>query len=219
MQSLSVGNICRGVGKCYDNAQEYLEEAKILFREKHTRRASALAILGLEEVGKMEVLGSAALLKVGDIKQWDQFWTNFTSHIAKQARGLFTSMDEIASRYGKRNLLDTLPVTVSGRDGANPMIDFETIKQQCFYVGYDVAAGEFKLLKIDSEVCWKFITILEAGLKKFRPLSNFGTCKKIVERFKDEKYVEMANKNLQERKRALLQYLEQEGFPSPKTKI
>ncbi|NMB83042.1 MAG: AbiV family abortive infection protein, partial [Ignavibacteria bacterium] len=66
---------------CYKNAKELFEEAGILLNHSKWARATALCILGIEEISKIELLGQTFFYKT--VKEWEKFEDKFTHHNAK----------------------------------------------------------------------------------------------------------------------------------------
>lgn len=209
MKSLSIGDVARAVGKCMDNGSAYCEEAVLLLNANHYRRAIALAILGIEEVGKIEILGSTLSLTDKDTVEWDKFWTEFTTHMPKQGRALFVLINERFKERGREGFQEVIPITYTGDDRRNPRIDFETVKQQCLYVGYDVVKNEFRLLRNPSKDEVRFyINLLRRLLSHYRILTNFGECKKIAERVKTIPVSEKEKEKWQHCKEDFLRYMD-----------
>lgn len=117
---------------CFENAKELYEEAGILLNHSKWARATALFILGIEEITKIELLGQTFLYKT--VKDWEKFEDKFTRHNAKLKLADIILL-QLAYRSGdaeklKNELLDIM----KGRN-------FNIGKQKCFYVGYSLNNG------------------------------------------------------------------------------
>lgn len=118
--------IATGMYLCYMNARDLLDEAKLLKENGHYARALSLAILVLEELGKIPILCNMILCRPDDSKTWNQLWKELQSHRVKL---------EIITVYGKQ-LLKKLGKGFKSElpAGIEPLID--KLKQLGFYVNF-----------------------------------------------------------------------------------
>jgi AbiV family abortive infection protein len=78
---LTCGQAAAGITAARANAQELLDEAKLLARAKRWARAAALAILAIEEVGKVPII--RMLLLAGSDNELADTWRDFVRHTSK----------------------------------------------------------------------------------------------------------------------------------------
>lgn len=116
-----------GTQYCYENAKELYEEANILLNNSKWARATALFILGIEEISKIELLGQTFFYKT--VHEWEKFEDKFTRHNLKLKLADIILL-QIAYRSGDaEKLRKELQDIMHGRN-------FNIGKQKCFYVGY-----------------------------------------------------------------------------------
>lgn len=185
MKFLSSETIAHAVGLCWKNGKQYLEESRLLLNAKYYDRAAALAILGMEEVGKIELVGSTAFLKEEESERWNKFWTNFITHGPKQVRTLYVLLRRIFEKKGTIGFQEIIPVKVN-EVGESPLINLETLKQKCLYVGYDELEQKFKFETITEDVAAHLIRLLEASVESYAECSDQNFCRKYIEEVKKE---------------------------------
>jgi len=128
---LSVDEIGRGMHKSFINARELIEDAETLL-DKRPGRAISLAVLAIEEIGKVVLLANAAVRAAKAPVEWKviQEELDLRSHQHKQtifaAYGR-TLLNDLASGKGKPSFYDN---EVPG--GIAPLLDL--FKQLGFYV-------------------------------------------------------------------------------------
>lgn len=76
--SLSAEKVAEGVNAAFRNARELYEEADILFKQGRFARAAALAVLSIEEVGKVFLL--PLLLTTDDKQDLRLIWKRYRNH-------------------------------------------------------------------------------------------------------------------------------------------
>lgn len=114
---------------CYENAKELYEEANILLNNSKWARATALFILGIEEISKIELLAQTFFYKT--VQEWENFQEKFTRHNTKLNLADIILI-QMAYRSGDAEILKKeLQDIMKGRN-------FNIGKQKCFYVGYSV---------------------------------------------------------------------------------
>ena len=82
-EPISPSEALRGFRLTLSNAEALLEEARILLAADHPARAIALAVLAMEEVGKLP--GYAAASRYAERGRWRQWWRMFRRHTGKLA--------------------------------------------------------------------------------------------------------------------------------------
>jgi AbiV family abortive infection protein len=127
---------------CYANAKELYEEADILLNQSKWARATALFILGIEEISKIELLGQTFFYKT--VQEWEKFEEKFTRHNTKLKLADIILL-QMAYRSGDaEKLKKELQDIMKGRN-------FNIGKQKCFYVGYSSINGWEVPSKISKE--------------------------------------------------------------------
>jgi len=81
--ALTPKEVARGIEVALQNAQELFEEAQLLFVHKHYARASSLAILSIEETGKVFLL--PLLLTTSNGKHHRMIWKGLRDHKQKNS--------------------------------------------------------------------------------------------------------------------------------------
>jgi AbiV family abortive infection protein len=125
-KSLDRRQIAAGLHLCFVNAAQLASEAKLLRENGHLARALSLAILGLEELGKIPLICGAILYDPGDVETWRRFWRGLRSHRTKV---------RVWSVYG-RTILKALSkgYEIEMPSGTDSLTD--VLKQLGFYVTY-----------------------------------------------------------------------------------
>lgn len=122
--SLKPSQIAAGMNAASENALRLIEDAEILFTSGRYPSALSLAILSIEESGKISVLRELALAKDGkDVKD---AWKSYRSHTKKNASWIFA---ELVSK-GARKLEDFRELF---REGADHPALLDNLKQVSFY--------------------------------------------------------------------------------------
>ena len=70
-----------GARYCYENAVALLDETKILMDNSKWARATALSILGIEEISKIELIGQTFFYS--NHRDWEKFADKFHKHNQK----------------------------------------------------------------------------------------------------------------------------------------
>jgi len=121
---LSPAQIADGMNAAIDNAARLANDAKILLESHSYPSAASLAILSIEESGKVTVLRGLALAR-DEYEQMDA-WREYRSHTCKNAMWLFPEM--VAK--GGRKLNDFSKITDPSSD--HPYV-LDKLKQVAFY--------------------------------------------------------------------------------------
>ena len=143
VRTLNDSQLAYGVSKCMDNAQQYFEEAKLLETNAYYRRACALAILGIEEIGKIMLLGNTAAFKLEDTEEWNKFWEHFRNHEAKQANAIFYTLFFVHQNRGPEKMTEVInPKDL--KETEYSVLEIQKLKNECLYVGFDYKEKDFK---------------------------------------------------------------------------
>jgi AbiV family abortive infection protein len=121
---LSVEQAAAGIHSALENAKSLLADAELLLENGRWARAAALAILAIEEAGKVPTI--RALLLSRDANELREEWRAYRSHTKKNVLWI---LPELAAK-GARFLDDLRPTMDPASD--HPQI-LETIKQLAFY--------------------------------------------------------------------------------------
>lgn len=122
--SLKPSQIAAGMNAASENALRLIEDAELLFNSARYPSAVSLAILSIEESGKISILRQLALAKDGkDVKE---AWKSYRSHTKKNAAWIFS---ELASK-GARKLEDFRQLFLE--DSEHPAL-LDNLKQISFY--------------------------------------------------------------------------------------
>lgn len=122
--SLKSSQIAAGMNAASENALRLIEDAELLFSSGRYPSAVSLAILSIEESGKVSVLRELALAKDGkDVKE---AWKSYRSHTKKNASWILA---ELVSK-GARKLEDFRELF--SEDAEHPAL-LDSLKQISFY--------------------------------------------------------------------------------------
>jgi AbiV family abortive infection protein len=121
---LSVEQIAEGINAALQNASRLVEDAKLLLERKRFPSASSLAILAVEEAGKVSILKMLAVAK--DQKAVAKYWQEYRCHTKKNVAWLLP----VLVAQGARRLDDFRPLF--REDSAHPFI-LDQVKQLGFY--------------------------------------------------------------------------------------
>lgn len=122
--TLTPAEITEGIAAAQANALRLIEDAKLLAKAKRFPSAAALAILAMEERGKVLILKRLAL--VSDPKDVRAIWKEYRSHRAKNAGWIIPQL--VAS--GARTL-DAMGAAVDSSAEHTAILD--ALKQVSFY--------------------------------------------------------------------------------------
>jgi AbiV family abortive infection protein len=121
---LSVDQVTAGINAAIQNAKRLAEDASLLFEAGRFPSAASLAILSIEESGKVSILRSLALAKTnGDIAD---AWRDYRAHTKKNVSWLLPQLVE----QGARRLDDFKPLFEESSD--HPYV-LDQLKQIAFY--------------------------------------------------------------------------------------
>jgi AbiV family abortive infection protein len=116
--------IAEGMNAARANAQRLLEDARALHDAGRMHSAAALAILSIEEAGKVSILRQMALCESDE--EWKQAWKEYRSHTSKNFMWI---LGELAAK-GARTIDDFRPMVDPASDHPE-MLDH--LKQLCLY--------------------------------------------------------------------------------------
>ena len=121
---LSCAQIAAGMNAALGNAQRLWRDAALLAENGRTPSAVALAILSIEESGKVPLLRQLAL--AANVPERREFWNAYRSHLQKNTLWI---LGQLVAKGGRT--LDDLRVIVDP-DSDHPDI-LDNLKQLCIY--------------------------------------------------------------------------------------
>jgi AbiV family abortive infection protein len=121
---LEANKIAEGMNEAIQNAKRLVEDAKILFDAGRHPSACSLAILSIEEAGKVAILRQLSVAE--DQKEIVNCWRDYRSHTKKNVMWIMTQL----AAEGARKLDDFLPIFKQNAD--HPYL-LDQVKQLGFY--------------------------------------------------------------------------------------
>lgn len=121
---LTCAQIAAGMNAARQNALTLVEDAKLLFNHRPYPRATALAILSIEESGKLAVLRELALAR--NAEEMREAWRRYRTHTEKNR--MWTLVDDALG--GASKLEDFRKMFAP--DSHHPHV-LDQLKQLCFY--------------------------------------------------------------------------------------
>jgi len=121
---LTPSEIANGMNEAASNARRLCEDAKLLLTNERYPSALSLAVLSIEESGKLSIFRSLAL--ASDQKELSKTWREYRSHTSKNTMWIFLQM----FLQGARRLADFRPLV---EDGAEHPFHLDKLKQLSFY--------------------------------------------------------------------------------------
>jgi len=157
--------IGEGIEACWLNALELLESAKLVLNEKHHGLALSLAVLAMEEIGKLILIDGLLFAKPGDERS-QIFDKGYRTHKVKlMALDIFpflvTSLATLDPRYDKEQRFNqTLAIVIqqykNQRQNLSPWLgpqcnlqDLDSWKQRGFYSHFNEQGRFVRPLTID----------------------------------------------------------------------
>lgn len=123
LEELARGSIC-----ATRNAEELLDEAKLLFSKGHYARGYALAMLCNEEIGKAMIISRLIYTDISDSKGLKSFWARFHSHHSKLGDSMmllaWDAADTASWRWVRKNLTELKKA-------------HQSLKESSLYVNYE----------------------------------------------------------------------------------
>lgn len=151
---LTLEQIAEGMNAASNNAARLLSDAQVLLGAERYPSALALAVLAIEEAGKLSILRRMATTE--DNGQVAKLWRAYRSHTKKN--GAWIIMDLI-NRAGPTTLDDLRPLCAS--DAEHPYL-LEQLKQIAFYTdSLGKAHWSIPANVIERELAERIITIAE----------------------------------------------------------
>ncbi len=112
------------------NAKDLLEDARLLFEHGRYSRATALAIIAIEEIAKWFVVQDE-FIRTGD-RKWKEFWSELRKHRTKIEKYKHSRlMETLKLLYGNPNEWTDAVAEIESED------DLQVIREGCLYVDYD----------------------------------------------------------------------------------
>jgi AbiV family abortive infection protein len=119
---LNTRQAAAGIEAAVNNARALLNDAQMLFRAKRWPRAASLAVLAIEEAGKIPLIRELLVLPESEVKT---AWRNYRSHSEKNVLGAFAEHVESSP-----NIEDFRPLY--DKDSDHPRV-LDAVKQLGFY--------------------------------------------------------------------------------------
>lgn len=123
--TLNPFQIAEGIRSVKNNGARLFKDAELLYEQKRFPSASSLAILTIEEFGKIPILRRMAL--ANSPNQWQACWRDFSNHLAKS----LSWMIPFLIRSDEKSTEDQYRLFKESRD---PEL-LNSLKQLGFYVG------------------------------------------------------------------------------------
>ena len=199
---LSVAQIAAGMNHCQDNAARLLQAARTLYKLKDYATSVSLAVLAIEEAGKLPIL--RRMLTAIDEGEVRQCWKEFRSHCLKNGQAKFLACVKSTVR------LDDLRCTVEKTDENQKLDD---LKQAGFYVDCVGNAGWMSPVEtITDEIAAAMVLIASIVCSSGKPtqVRELELWKETVGTCPHGTLVEMKNQVVQWHRR-----MEEEGLSQP----
>ncbi len=132
--ALTPAQAAAGIDAAMRTARGLLRDAGLLLENERWQRATALAILAIEEMGKVEILRSILVARNADEVETE--WRAYRSHTKKNVSWIFLDL----VRKGARKLEDFKPIFDTRNDHGKFL---DAVKQECFYSGVSDEGGWF----------------------------------------------------------------------------
>ncbi|WP_028206100.1 AbiV family abortive infection protein [Paraburkholderia nodosa] len=151
---LTLEQIAEGMNAAAKNAIRLVEDARVLLAAERYPSALALAILAIEEAGKLSILRSMVTAK--DDEQLAKLWKDYRSHTKKNVAWIFM---DLINRTGTTKLDDLRPLAAS--DAEHPYI-LDQLKQIAFYTDcLGKAHWSIPTNVVDRDLVGRIITIAQ----------------------------------------------------------
>jgi AbiV family abortive infection protein len=148
-----------GMQDCYNNACSLKKEGILLLENNFWARATALFILGIEEISKVELI--AATIFFNKDSQYEKFYKDFKSHNSKLKLADVLLLQQ-SYRISKENLEENVNEILKGRN-------LNIAKQKCLYVGLSNENSWIDPLKLVVENDAKYVLkLLEEMTKVYK---------------------------------------------------
>jgi AbiV family abortive infection protein len=130
MRPLDIEELAEGIKLCIENAKSLLNEAELLYSNGKLPRAFSLAVLSVEEMGKIPMLVRAACFEKDEKTRWSEFWKRWRNHEFKYGRSLGPGILGLTPTLNEK-LLDFIK-------------KYEMLKLRGLYVDYNKEIGKFQ---------------------------------------------------------------------------
>jgi AbiV family abortive infection protein len=168
--TLSFDQLCSGLLAAIQTAEQLLEEAKTLFRQRHFAGAFSKSIISLEEIGKHRILFYQAALMHNDQQTqpgWPKFWHSYYSHLSKLNSALQWQI--FMSKIAPKTKDDLAEILQLARDKAQELDSTKQVSQYSDFIdGRFSASADSKTMRSQ---CSHFINIckmlISAARKNF----------------------------------------------------
>jgi AbiV family abortive infection protein len=155
---LAPAQIAQGINAAINNARRLVSDAELLFKNKRYASATGLAILAIEEAGKVSILRELSVAQTGE--DLHDNWKAYRTHTRKNT--MWILRDLVLS--GARNLEDLRPMFEEDAD--HPYI-LDNIKQISFYTDcLGRAHWSIPIDIINEEITKEILAISRALLSK-----------------------------------------------------
>lgn len=114
-----------GIRSALINAKDLLADAELLFINERYPRAYSLAVLAIEETGKVGII--RRIINADETKELKRLWNNYRNHVEKNRHWKFPNI--VAEKNGKPRKDDLLEMYKDNKYGK----ELETAKQLAFY--------------------------------------------------------------------------------------
>jgi AbiV family abortive infection protein len=121
---LSRDQICEGINIAVSNANRLVSDAELLFQNKRYPSALGLAILAIEESGKISILRGMAVAR--NAEDLAESWNQYRSHLSKNSMWIFPGLVNAGGR-----VIDDFKKAVYKDSDHTYMLD--ALKQVSFY--------------------------------------------------------------------------------------
>jgi AbiV family abortive infection protein len=123
-QELTAENAAKGIAFALENAKALLRDAILLYKNSRYERATALAILAIEEAGKPAILHM--ILLEDDPKRLKKGWQDYRKHTSKNTNWIVPALIKKGARH-----IEEMRRTVDDKSSHRQMLD--NLKQLAFY--------------------------------------------------------------------------------------
>jgi AbiV family abortive infection protein len=158
---------------CIKNAKSLLNDAELLYNSKKYPRAFSLAVLSVEEMGKIPMLVRAACFEKDDNDKWKEFWKGWRHHRFKYGRSFGPGILGLTPTPNEK-LLDFIK-------------KYEKLRLKGLYVDFNEQLGEFRSPSFTKEKVGEIIKIAKIHLHDIEDL--YGNVEEVKSLLKEIKNV------------------------------
>ncbi|MDI6883438.1 MAG: AbiV family abortive infection protein [Patescibacteria group bacterium] len=190
LKTLSNRQIFNGVRMSIKNAENLLDGAKILFRNKKFDISASMAVLAIEEFGKANMLSLSDVKLTSPLMQL-VMWQNFREHDVKLSMAIPMAylFNEKCLNFKKER----------GDSKSDKLVaSYNKIKKQGLYVDFDEKKNRFVAPSgiIKSKMAKDLIDFVHKTLKLYRKLGiaeNYKNFLKLLKAMDDEAYLRISS--------------------------